>query len=256
MKYATAGVTICLMSSFSFTQLSATEVLFANEPTNRTNTSRLAQLDRGEFETRMFAHAKWHQRLSYFSTNPDVDETLEVYSRPDGTRWLSHRTASPSIYSIILARLMPGAKFNLSRKLDTVRITKREVMLPSEVAKELDRLWDTMLPGVEQCPPPKMLYTHVPSFYAFSQRNGNVIAGGICLAAYDSPIYATFVAMIGDLRMICDNHTAVTDPLFQSLPEKIRAISDRVSSRPNRVRKGQKRFELHNVNFIIQGFQI
>jgi hypothetical protein len=48
---------------------------------------------RSELENRMFTHPTWSERLYLSYDNPDIDETLEVYSRPNGSRWLNYRRA-------------------------------------------------------------------------------------------------------------------------------------------------------------------
>ena len=49
---------------------------------------------------------------------------------------------------LIFRHVVYHAKFNLHKKLDAVVITSHDVDLPPKVAKELELLWQTMLPGV------------------------------------------------------------------------------------------------------------
>ena len=43
----------------------------------------------------MFKQANWHQRLFISLFEPPVDQTLEIYTKPDGSRWISYTHATP-----------------------------------------------------------------------------------------------------------------------------------------------------------------
>ena len=166
---------------------SAKELLFKTEPANddyRGADKKLGEAYRTEFNPRMFPHRTWHQRLSYSSYKPDVDETVEIYSKPDGSRWLSHRRAIPSLSGLILRRVVYGEKFDLKKRLDAVRISSQEVALPAEVAKEIELLWETMLPGVANPPEPRILVMTCPDIRRMGARgpfggDGSYSHGGV-----------------------------------------------------------------------------
>jgi hypothetical protein len=210
----------------------AKELLFQAEPANddyaKGDGRRLAKIYRTEFDPRMFPHRTWHQRLAYSSSEQDVDETLEIYSKPDGSRWLSHRRAKPYLTGLIWSRIVEGAKFDLKKALDAVPITSHEVQLPAEVAKEIDELWRAMLPGVPHEKVPVILTTHTPIFDAWVRRGSSVDTGGVPMAAYDTPVYRAFVDVVTDLRKVCDRNGSSTDPLFRQLPTKIRNLRKRL----------------------------
>lgn len=211
----------------------AKELLFQAEPANndyaRGVGRKLAEAYRIEFDPRMFAHRTWHQRLAYSSSEQDVDETLEIYSKSDGSRWLSHRRANPSLTAFLWSRIVEGAKFDLKKKIDAVRITSHEVALPPEVANEIEQLWRTMLPGVPQEEVPLILTTHTPIFDAWVRKDHSAVdAGRIPMAAYDTPIYRSFVNVIKELRDVCDRGGKATDPVFARIPDKIRALRKRL----------------------------
>lgn len=206
---------------------SAKELLFKAEPAHdnyRGADKKLGEAYRTEFNPRMFPHRTWHQRLSYSSYKPDVDETVEIYSKADGSRWLSHRRANPSLSGLILRRVVYAENFDLKKKLDAVRITSQEVVLPADVAKELELLWQTMLPGVPHTQFPRILVTHAPIFDAWVRKNHSVETGRIPKAAYDTPVYRAFVDVITDLRAVCDRGGKSSDPIFRRLPTKIRSL--------------------------------
>src|ERR1044072_1004281 len=96
---------------FTFTGVSpAKELLFQAEPANHNYArglgKKLGEAHRTEFDPRMFSRQTWHQRLSYSSYKPVLDETLEIYTKPDGSRWLSHRQAKTSLTGLILRRVV------------------------------------------------------------------------------------------------------------------------------------------------------
>jgi len=206
----------------------ADEVLFHKESRNYGQEGLLGKVFRREFETRMFTHPTWRQRLYGASHDPDVNETLEVYARPDHSIWLSHRYASPSLSTIIWSRIYIGEKFDLKKRLDAVHITDHEIALPPEVAKELELLWRTMLPGLAEAPKPPVLYMHTPILIAFARENNSVETGSIPIAAYDTPIYRDFLAVVKDLKDLCDHGANSTDPAFAPLPDKIRRLRARL----------------------------
>jgi hypothetical protein len=207
----------------------ARELLFQAEPANCDDyegpSRKLCELYRTEFDPRMFPHRTWHQRLAYSSGEQDVDETLEIYSKPDGSRWLSHRRANPSLSEIIGRRDIYGAKFDWKKEVGKVRITAHDIALPVEVANELDQLWRTMLPGVPYEKVPLILTTHTPIFDAWVHKDNSVAeAGRIPMAAYATPIYRAFVDVIKDLREVCDRGGNSTDPILKRLPDKVRHL--------------------------------
>lgn len=222
------GSIVALWLLTSARECLAKELLFQAEPTNYDHARKLGEAYRTEFDPRMFVHRTWHQRLSYFASEPDLDETLEIYSKPDGSRWLSHRRANPSLTGFIWRRIVHGERFDLKRELDAVRITSHDVALPTEVANELERLWQTMLPGVTNPPKLRTLYTHVPIFDAFVRKDHSVETGRVCLQAYNTPVYRAFVDVITDLRAVCDRGGNSGDPIFARLPTKIRDLRARL----------------------------
>jgi hypothetical protein len=207
----------------------AKELLFEAEPANndyaRGVGKRLAETYRTEFEPRMFPHGAWHQRLAYSSED---NETLEIYSKPDGSRWLSHRRANASLTGILSRSIVNKEEFDLKKELDAVRITSHEVQLPAEVAIEIEQLWRTMLPGVPHEKVPPILTTHTPIFDAWVRYGHSVEAGRIPMAAYDTPLYRVFVDVIKDLREACHRHARPGDPIFRRLPAKIRDLRRRL----------------------------
>ena len=206
----------------------AREFLFARALRDYDSRGLEGETYRREFETRLFSHNTWRQRLYYYSSEPDVNETLETYSKRDGSFWLSHRQASPSLTGIIYRRIVDGEKFDLKEKLDAIRVTTHDVALPSDVARELDLLWRTMLPGLTKPPVSRDLYTHVPMFIGLAREDHSIETGSVCLAAYNTPIYRMFVDVITDLRAVTDRATSATDPIFRRLPDKMRRLRARL----------------------------
>lgn len=130
----------------------AHETLFYKASRNYDEEGSLGTVYRRELESRMFTHPTWGERLYLSYDHPDIDETLEVYSKPDGSRWLNYRRAVPSLTRLIGSCFF-GADFDLKKKLDAVQIIDHEVGLPEEVASEIKLLWRTMLSGLVK--PPK-----------------------------------------------------------------------------------------------------
>lgn len=179
----------------------------------------------------MFTHARWHERLYISHYEPAIDETLETYSKPDGSRWVSHHRATPSL-SRIIEPAPSGEQYDLQKELDAVRITSREVALPAEVANEIGLLWRAMLPGLPDEPRNQstrhVLYIHAPAFIAFSRDNNSVKTGRIATAAHDTPAYRAFLGIVDDLIKVCDRSSASTDAVLRKLPSKIRDLRTRL----------------------------
>lgn len=206
----------------------AGDVLFYKVSRNYGQEGLVGEVFRREFETRVFVHKTWRQRLYGASHDPDVNETLEIYTKPDRSIWLIHRRVVPSISGIIWSRLFNGKKFDLRKELDAVRITSHEVALPSEVANEVELLWRAMLPGLAEAPKPSELHMHAPIFIAFGRKNNTIETGSIAIAAYDSLAYRAFVDIISDLRAVCDRGGGPTDPIFRKLPNRIQRLRARL----------------------------
>lgn len=228
---------VVLVAFFSVTTALASlasDVLFFKVSRDYDQRGVLGETYRREIETRMFTHSTWHQRLYYESHDPDVNETLEVYSKPDGSRWLAHRGASPSLSRIIWNRIFNGQRFDLTKQLDAVRITNHEIALPPGLANELELLWRTMLPGLREAPIPRDLHMHTPIFIGFVRENNSVKTGSVCIAAYNTPIYQAFVDVISDLRTLADQGVNSTQSVLSKLPFKVRQLRMRLD------RKGQR----------------
>jgi hypothetical protein len=92
-KLITKSVIVALIATFSLTGNCgfAHEALFYKASRNYNEEGSLGVVYRRELENRMFTHPTWSERLYLSYDNPDIDETLEVYSRPNGSRWLNYR---------------------------------------------------------------------------------------------------------------------------------------------------------------------
>lgn len=206
----------------------SSQILFFKVSRNYDEEGLLGKVLRREIETRLFTHPTWRQRLYGESHDPDVNETLEIYTKQDRSIWLDHRYAVPSLSRIIWSHIYLGEKFNLKKRLDAVHITDHEIALPPEVAKELELLWRTMLPGLAEAPKPPVLYMHTPILIAFARDNNSVETGSIAIAAYNTPIYRDFLDVVKNLKDLCDHGAVSTDPAFAALPDKIRRLRARL----------------------------
>src|SRR2546423_13374030 len=92
-----AGVLCLVLAGFCF----AGDVLFYKISRSYGLEGVQGRIFQRKFEARMFTHARWHERLYVNPYEPDIDETLETYSKPDGSRWLSHHRATPSLSRLI-----------------------------------------------------------------------------------------------------------------------------------------------------------
>lgn len=206
----------------------ARETLFYKVSRNYDSEGALGIIYRQEFEKRMFQHQTWRQRLYCNPYEPDIDETLEVYSKADGTCWVSYHRATPSLSRIIEQRVRLGEHFALKKKLDAVRIVRREIVLPAPAAQEIELLWRTMLPGLAREPHTiggmRVLVPHAPAIIAF-EREGNLVkTGRIAMVAYDTAVYRAFMDVVDDLVKGCSRGGSVRDPIFERLPSKIRDL--------------------------------
>jgi len=172
----------------------------------------------------MLTHATWRERLYINTYYPSKDETLEVYSRSDGSRWLSFKRATPSLGQSILSRIWVGHKFDLKKELDASKITAREIKLPADVAEQVERLWQTMLPGPSKEPEARGLYMDAPTFIGFAKQNDFVNTGTIAFAAYHTPAYEEFVDITNDLIKACE-HSSSASSVLQKLPAKMRHLT-------------------------------
>jgi hypothetical protein len=176
----------------------------------------------------MFTHATWQQRLVCSPYEPDIDESLEIYTRADGSRWCSHARAEPSLSKSIGAGVRYPSEFNLAKELAETRIKTREVALPAQVAREIELLWHAMLPGLSPQPqrpgPTRVIVMHAPAFIGFLRRGEVVRTGRIAMTAYDTPAYRDFLGIVDDLITACDRRSTAADPLFRRLADNMRSL--------------------------------
>jgi hypothetical protein len=219
--------TICCVAT---AQLRGGDLLFVKGSRNYDKEGDLGKAFRQEFEPRMFAHATWRQRL-YRNFNFGDDETLEFYARPDGSRWLSVRRATPSITQAILDRYWSRQEFDLKKRLDSSRITACETKLPADIANQIEVLWQTMVPGTLKEPERKSFGSTAPGvIYALKNNGGSIELGAVAFGAYHTPAYEEFTKIIDDLIALCER-PAGSAFLLRKLPSEIRHLTSRLRGR-------------------------
>jgi hypothetical protein len=225
--YAFATMVLWLLTSNACI---AGDALFVKALRNYNAKGPLGKVYRQELETRMFIHSAWRERLYVNLYDPSKDETLEIYSRPDGSRWLSFRRATPSLSQSILSRIWLGKQFDLKKELDQSSITAGEIELSQDVANQIELLWQTMLPGASKEPGFDRLYMHAPLFIAFANQNGSIKTGKMAFAAYHTPAYEEFVDIVNVLINACEHPTSKSTDL-QRLSSKIRHLTARLNAK-------------------------
>jgi hypothetical protein len=181
----------------------------------------------------MFTQPTGGERLYLSYDNPDINETLEVYSKPDGSRWLAYRRAVPSLNRLIRSRFF-GADFDLKRKLDAVQIIDHEVALPEEAASEIKLLWRTMLSGLAKPPPeePKKqggsvtrtIYLSVVVIIGFAKEDNTVKSGSIPMNAHKTRAYREFADIVDNLIKASERGAGARDPSWAELTERMRNL--------------------------------
>jgi hypothetical protein len=211
------AILLCLLTELC----SGQNVLFYKESSNYGREGEQGEIFRREFETRMFHYANWRQRLFVALYDPGVDQTLEVYSKSDGSHWLSYTCSTPAVSRVLDAGPLG---YNTKKGLRTVRITRHEIALPTNVASEIQLLWQSMLPGSQSEPRnrPGRVYLDYPAFVASMRNDGSVQTGRLAAAAIDTPAYHSFVQIVEDLLKACDG--GQTDKILSRLPSKIQHL--------------------------------
>ena len=221
--------TICCLAT---PQLRGGDLLFIEGSKDYYKEEILGDAFRWEFEPRMFAHSTWRQRL-YRNFNFGEDQTLEFYVRPDGSRWLSVRRADPSLTQAILDRYWSRHEFDLKKRLDSSRIKACDLELPQDIARQIEVLWETMVPGVLKEPERKTFAfgALAPGVIFALKKNGSSIEiGTVAFGAYGTPAYEEFIKIVDDLIGLCERPRARAR-LLQKLPPKIRHLTNRLRAK-------------------------
>jgi hypothetical protein len=206
------------------------DLLFVKASRNYDKEGNLGQVFRQEFEPRMFIHASWRQRL-YRNFNFGDDETLEFYVRPDGSRWLSFRRATPSLTQAILDRYWSRQEFDLKKRLDSSRIAACEIRLPADIANQIEVLWQTMVPGVVKEPERKTFGSTAPgTVYALKNDGRSIQVGAVAFGAYHTPAYEEFIQIVDDLIRLCERPASRALTL-EKLPPRVRHLTDRLRTK-------------------------
>ena len=219
----------------------AHETLFYKTSRNYGNEGALGTVYRKELESRMYTHHTWGERLYLNYTNPDIDETLEVYSKSDGSRWLNYRRAVPSLSRIISADVLGGEDFDLKSQLDAVQIIDHEVALPKELASEIKLLWRTMLSELVKLPPEdakkqggfvtRTIYLNVVVIIAFAKEDNTVKTGSIPMNMHKNRVYREFGAIVDDLIKASERGAGARDSIWSQLRERLRSLRLLLGSR-------------------------
>jgi hypothetical protein len=218
----------------------AHETLFYKASRNYDEEGSLGSVYRKELDTHMFTQPTWGERLYLSYDNPDINETLEVYSKPDGSRWLTYRRAVPSLTRLIRSYFF-RADFDLKKKLDAVQIIDHEVALPEQVASEIKLLWRIMLSRLAKAPPeePKKnggfvtrtFYLNVVVIIAFAKEDNAVKAGSIPMGMHKTRAYREFGTIVDDLVKASERGAGARDPIWAQLLERMRSLRLRLGSR-------------------------
>jgi hypothetical protein len=208
---------------------SGKDLLFQKASANYNWDGPVGQAYRRDFDPRMFPHSTWRQRLYCETANAEADETLEIYLKSDGAHCLNFRRARPALSPLIRHRPYRDQRGELVKKLDRIGISSCEVVLEPALATEIERLWRTMLPGVEVAPVPEVFSVHGPAFIAFVREGRLVKTGAICLAAYGTETYRHFVEVVEDLKRLCTGTESSRQTIMARLPAKVRSLSARLS---------------------------
>ena len=217
----------------------ANEALFYKASRNYDETGSLGIVYRKELETRMYTHPTWGERLYLSYDNPNINETFEVYSKPDGSRWLNYRRAVPSLSWLIRSRRFPN--FDLKEELDAAQIIDHDVALPKEVASEIKLLWRTMLSGLAKPPPqePKKhdglvtrtIYLNWVVIIAFAKEDNTVKTGSIPMNMHKTQAYVEFGTIVDDLVKASERGAGAKDPIWAALTERMRNLRLLLGSR-------------------------
>jgi len=217
-----------LLCGVAISTARAKEWLFVRAHRNYDDKGVVGEAYRREFEPRMFLHNTWRQRLFCETADADADEAVEVYTRPDGSHWLCIRRATPALGPIIAYRPLQNQRKELAEKIQRVQISNCETLLPPELASDLERLWATMLPGLQVAPMPRTFPVHGPAFIGFARTNNAVKAGRMGIAAYGTPAYKSFLEVVSDLKILCTGDGAAKGDAVRRLLPKIKGLTARL----------------------------
>jgi hypothetical protein len=231
------GIVLAMLAcSSAGAELSAGGILFRKASRNYDATGELGRARTLEFESRMFTHRTWRHRL-YCSGDhaTDVNDTLEVYVKPDRSHWLAFRHATPSLSREINRRYFVRDQFDLKKSLDSIPITGGDIRLPPNVAREIEALWQVMLPGLEREPQSqtRVIIADAPMFIGFRREGRSVVAGTIADAAYGAPAYREFLDIVDDLIDSCRGSGKAREALLARLPRKMEKLRGRLSKSSN-----------------------
>ena len=211
------------------------DILFRKISRDFGETGELGRAYRRELESRMFTHATWQLRLYCHSDDDDRDETLEVYSTPDGSHRLSWRQVTPSISRELNRRYFLHERFDVAKSLASLRIIGGDILLPQNVASDVEALWQVMVPGLLREPQTNehVIIIRAPSFVSFRRTSGGVVAGRVADRAYGSPAYRGFVDIVDDLIDSCRAPGGKRNLLLAGLPAKMQKLRARLSKSSN-----------------------
>jgi hypothetical protein len=232
----TSGILLLALAGIlSRSDVCGRDILFRKTPQDFGETGEVGRAYTRELGRRMFTHASWQQRLYCHSDDDDTDETLEVYSTPGGSRQLSWRHVSPSISRELNRRYFVHEQFDLAKSLASLRITGRDILLPQNVANEIEALWQVMVPGLLREPQTneRVIVIRAPSFVSFRRTSGGVLAGRIVDLAYGSPAYRGFVDIVDELIDSCRTPGGKRNLLHARLPSKMQKLRARLSESSN-----------------------
>ncbi len=235
---ATRSSSIALVAlGFALTtgDVSARDILFRKASRDYDQTGELGRAYTREFESRLFKHRTWLGRLYCHSDPDDMDDTVEIYAKPDGSRWLSYRRARPALSREIIRRHFDRQNFDLKKSLDSISIKGGDIRLPPNVATEIEALWHVMLPGLDREPRTgtRIVIISAPTFIGFRREGRSVIAGTIADAAYGTPVYRDFVDIVDDLIDSSRKSASSRDAIFGRLPQKMQKLRTRLSKSSN-----------------------
>jgi len=208
---------------------SAGDLLFTRATRSYDHNGAVGEAYRREFEARMFQHGTWTQRLYCETADFQANETIEIFAKADGSRWLSFRRAEPALSPLIKRHPLPNQRAELTAELDRIKIASCEVLLPPTLATELEGLWNAMLPGVDVPPLPHRFPVHAPTFIAFARQNETAKVGSVCLAAYSTQAYKAFKDVVDGLKALCRGNAGSNQASIAQVSSNVRRLTARLT---------------------------
>lgn len=182
-------------------------------------------------EKLLFPATSWIIRYFQIIGDPPYDTGLTIYQKTDGTYWLMVRQARPEIADIVVNAFY--GRVDLRSSLASIKIEGSDRQIPSDVAREIQKLWLALLRKTRaNYKVDDTYYIHPPIVILWAKDGRSItLSGKYPPDAAKHKMFTSVETIIDQLVKSCDAPDKERIELLRNGVERARHLRESLDSR-------------------------